>query len=69
MGSKRVDQVHKDLLSTDRKSRPQDEHIIEESKQLLQSSPEKTIPERGENPALEELKEKRAAAEGAGEGD
>ena len=65
MSSKRVDQVHKDLLSTDRKSRPEDEHIHEEDKQRLQESREQAsaIPERGENPELTALKQKRAEAQ------
>lgn len=64
MGSKRVDQVHKDLLSTDRKSRPEDERIHEEDKQAVRASEQESrIPERGENPALTELRERREAAE------
>lgn len=63
MGSKRVDQVHKDLLSTDRKSRPEDEHIHEEDKQRVRASEQQdAMPERGENPALQELKQKREEA-------
>lgn len=63
MGSKRVDQVHKDLLSTDRKSRPEDEHIHEEDKQRVRASEQQdAIPERGENPVLQELKQKRQDA-------
>jgi hypothetical protein len=60
MGSKRVDQIHKDLLSTDRKSRPEDEHIHEEDKQAVRASEQQShIPERGENPVLADLKRKR----------
>ena len=63
MGSKRVSQVHKDLLSTDRKSRPDDERIHEEDKHKVRASESGAdIPERGENPALTDLKQRREDA-------
>lgn len=62
MGSKRPDQSHKDKLSTDYKTRTDDEHINTEDKQELHTKRGKLdMPERGENPALKELQEKRAA--------
>ena len=58
---KHTDQVRKDKLSTDYKQRPDDERINAEDKQNFQESrAESMIPERGENPALEELQAKRA---------
>ena len=64
MGSKRVDQVHKDLLSTDRKSRPEDEHIHEEDKHSLHETRGKLgRPKREDNPELADLKRKREAEE------
>lgn len=61
MSSKHQDQVHKDKLSTDYKQRPEDERINAEDKQKVQESrTDSKIPARGDNPALEELKEKRA---------
>lgn len=57
---KRPDQSHKDKLSTDYKTRTDDEHINEEDKHELHTRRGKLdMPERGENPALKELKEKR----------
>jgi hypothetical protein len=65
MGSKRPEQAHKDLLATDFKTRTDDEHIHEEDKQALHTRRGKlAIPERGENPALEDLKAKREREEG-----
>jgi hypothetical protein len=56
MGSKRPEQSH--LLSTDHKTRTDDEHIHEEDKQNLHTRRGKlAMPQRGENPALEELKD------------
>ena len=61
---KSQDQVHKDKLSTDYKTRTDDEHINEEDKQELHTRRGKLdMPERGKNPALKELQEKRAAKE------
>jgi hypothetical protein len=60
MGSKRTDQVRKDKLSTDYKQRLDDQRINAEDKQELQSAGgDSRIPERGENPALEELQARR----------
>ncbi|MEX2153038.1 MAG: hypothetical protein WD825_06830 [Gemmatimonadaceae bacterium] len=57
MGSKRPEQAHIDLLSTDFKTRTDDEHIHEEDKQRLHEERGKlAIPKRGDNPALNELK-------------
>lgn len=57
MGSKRPEQIHKDLLATDAKTRTDDEHIHEEDKQLLHTERGKlAIPKRGENPARTALK-------------
>jgi hypothetical protein len=64
MGSKRPNQIHKDLLATDIKTRTDDEHIHEEDKQALHTRRGKlAIPEAGENPALKELKRRRASSE------
>jgi hypothetical protein len=61
MGSKRPQQVHKDLLATDLKTRPNDEHIHEEDKHHLHERRGKlAIPEGGDNPALEDLQSRRA---------
>lgn len=61
---KHEDQVRKDKLSTDYKERPEDERINTEDKQNFQESrAESKIPERGENPALKALQEKRAQQE------
>jgi hypothetical protein len=60
MGSKRPEQSHKDKLSTDAKTRTDDEHIHEEDKQHLHEVRGKlAIPKRGENPARGELKAKK----------
>jgi hypothetical protein len=60
MGSKRPEQIHKDLLATDQKTRTADEHIHEEDKQRLNAEKEQLgAPKRGENPALTALKESR----------
>ena len=60
MGSKRPDQIHKDLLSTDQKTRTDDEHIHEEDKQKLHEERGKLgLPKREDNPALAALKESR----------
>lgn len=67
MGSKRPQQIHKDLLSTDRKTRTDDEHIHEEDKHALHTERGKLgIPKAGENPALEELKARRQSTEKEG---
>jgi hypothetical protein len=60
MGSKRPDQVHKDLLATDQKYRTDDEHIHEEDKHALHEERGKlAIPKNEDNPALAALKESR----------
>lgn len=60
MGSKRPEQVHKDLLSTDRKSRPDDEHMHAEDKQALHRERGKlAMPENAENPEVAALKKSR----------
>lgn len=60
MGGKRPEQIHKDQLSTDRKTRTDDEHIHEEDKQLLHTRRGKlAIPKRDENPELSALKAKK----------
>ncbi len=65
MGGKRPEQIRKDLIATDFKSRPNDEHIYEEDKQALHTERGKLADQkRGENPALTDLKEKRAQREG-----
>jgi hypothetical protein len=57
---KTTDQTHKDKLSTDYKTRTDDEHINEEDKQELHQERGKlAIPKREENPALKDLKLKR----------
>jgi hypothetical protein len=57
---KSKDQIHKDLLATDSKTRTDDEHIHEEDKQLLNTERGKlAIPKNEDNPALAELKRKR----------
>lgn len=64
MGSKRPEQAIKDKLSTDMKTRTDDEHIHEEDKQRLHSVRGKlAIPKNEENPALQELKQRRQDAE------
>jgi hypothetical protein len=63
---KHPDQVHKDLLATDSKTRTDDKHIHEEDKHLLHTERGKlALPKNEENPALADLKQKRAAAEDA----
>lgn len=63
MGGKRPEQIHKDLLSTDQKTRTDDPSIHEEDKHLLHTERGHLAQQkRGENPALSELKEKRAEA-------
>jgi hypothetical protein len=60
MGSKRPEQIHKDLLATDQKFRTDDEHIHEENKQALNAEREQLgAPKRADNPALEALKKSR----------
>jgi hypothetical protein len=60
MGSKRPEQIHKDLLATDSKTRTDDERIHEEDKQALHTRRGKlAIPKRRDNPALDKLKRKR----------
>ena len=59
LGSMRPDQAHKNLLSTDIKTRTDDEHIHEQDKQLLHTERGKLVPKKGENPALTDLKAKR----------
>ena len=50
-----------EAATTDKKTRTDDPRIHEEDKQLLHSRRGKLdMPERGENPALKDLKEKRA---------
>ena len=68
MGSKRPDQAHKDLLSTDQKTRTDDEHIHEEDKQALHTRRGKLAhpPRRGDNPALEALKQSRVPKQSDG---
>ena len=59
MGSKRPEQAHKDLLSTDIKTRTDDERIHEEDKHRLHTVRGKlAIPRRGENPASQARKER-----------
>ena len=55
----RPDQVSRQPLATDAKTRTNDEHIHEEDKQLLHTKRGKLVPETGENPALADLKAKR----------
>jgi hypothetical protein len=60
MGSKRAQQIHKDLLATDSKTRTDDEHIHEEDKRALHTRRGKLArPKREDNPALADLKAKR----------
>ena len=60
MGGKRPEQIHKDLLSTDQKTRTDDQRIHEEDKHLLHTERgHLAMPTGGENPALSELKKKR----------
>jgi len=62
MGSKRPEQIHKDLLATDAKTRTDDEHIHEEDKQALHMRRGKlAIPKRGVNPALKSLTSRKSA--------
>lgn len=64
MGGKRPEQIRKDLIATDFKTRPEDEHIYEEDKQALHTERGKlAIPKGGENPALSDLKAKREERE------
>lgn len=54
------DHVRQDKLSTDAKTRTDDEHIHEEDKQHLHSERGKLAkPKREDNPALRDLKNKR----------
>ena len=63
MGSKRPEQARQDVLATDKKTRTDDEHIHEEDKQRLHETRGKLgMPAKGENPALRELKRRRASA-------
>lgn len=60
MGGKRPEQIHKDLLATDFKTRTDDEHIHEQDKQALHTRRGKLArPKNEDNPALRELKQKR----------
>jgi len=62
MGSKRPEQIHRDLLATDAKTRTDDEHIHEEDKQALHSRRGKlAIPKRGVNTALTSLRSRKSA--------
>lgn len=65
MGGKRSDQIPMEPGSTDKKTLDNDEHTHEEDKQHLHTQRGKLnqIPERGENPELAALKEKRATKE------
>ena len=56
---KRPEQSHIDKLSTDYKTRTDDEHIHEEDKQLLHTERGKLVPKKEENPALADLKARR----------
>jgi hypothetical protein len=57
---KRPEQIHKDLLATDFKTRTDDEHIHEEDKHALHERRGKLDqPKREDNPALADLKRKR----------
>jgi hypothetical protein len=63
----RPDQSFKTPSATDHKTRTDDEHIHEEDKQRLQTSRGKlAIPERGENPALKQLKSKKRGGKAKG---
>jgi len=62
--SDQPEHVHKNLQATDIPTRTNDEHIHEEDKQLLHTKRGKlALPKNEENPALSDLKRKRAAAE------
>jgi hypothetical protein len=64
MGSKRPEQAIKDKLSTDMKTRTDDEHIHEEDKQRLHTVRGKlSLPKNEENPALRDLKQRRQDSE------
>jgi hypothetical protein len=65
MGGKRPEQSHKDLMSTDHKTRTDDPKINEEDKHLLHTQRgHLALPKNGENPALTDLKKKREEADG-----
>lgn len=59
MGSKRPDQAHRDFLSTDIKTRTDDEHIHEQDKHLIHTKRGKLDTKNVENPALAELQARR----------
>ena len=53
--------VRKDKLSTDAKTRTDDEHIHEQDKQKLHAERGKLVIPKGENPALHELRDRKRA--------
>jgi hypothetical protein len=63
MGSKRPEQIHTGL-STDFKTRTDDEHIHEEDKQHLHEERGKLATPKGENPALKSVKAKKRRKSG-----